>query len=218
MIGGGALRPDGIWFEVRGHPTRGAHRPALFLDRDGVLVEEVHYLSRAEDVRMLPSAAGLIARANACTVPVIVVTNQAGIGRGLYDWAAFAAVEARIREELESQGAYIDAVLACPFHADAATSGYRHPDHPFRKPNPGMLLCASQGLALDLSRSWMVGDKVTDVLAARAARLDGSVHVLTGHGLRDRGAVQRVGGLQVAIAEDAEGAMDFLPILAGGPS
>ena len=102
---------DGIWIEIADHrcrPRRG-RRAALFLDRDGVIVEDTGFLSREADVR-------LVAGANRLGVPVIIVSNQSGIGRGFFDWAAFARVQTRIAALLARDAASIDAVLACPHH------------------------------------------------------------------------------------------------------
>lgn len=160
--------------------------PALFLDRDGVIVEEVNYLHRPEDVALHDGAQQLISAANERGVPVIVVTNQAGIGRGYYGWDDFAAVQRTIDAALAP--AAIDAVFACPFHADSIPP-YDIADHPDRKPAPGMLLRAERMLGVDLAASWMVGDTAADVQAAAAAGLAGAVHILTGHGRRDRETV-----------------------------
>ena len=142
--------------------------PALFLDRDGTLNEEVGYLCRPEDVVLFPGAARALARLNALGVPVLVVTNQAGIGRGMYGWDAFRAVSARIDQLLAEEGARLDGTYAAPHHP-RGVAGYRHPDHPDRKPNPGMLLRAAREHGIDLSRSWMVGDKALDLEAGRRA-------------------------------------------------
>jgi D-glycero-D-manno-heptose 1,7-bisphosphate phosphatase len=177
----------GIW--IRTPLMNGATlRPALFLDRDGVIVEDHGYLSRAEDVVLLPGAATLIARANRRNIPVVEITNQAGIARGYYGWDAFLEVEQALTRQLASFGAAIDAVFACPFHRDGAPP-WAHPAHPARKPRPGMLLAAQQAVNLDLTRSWIVGDKMGDLLAGYHARLAGGLHVLTGEGPAHREAI-----------------------------
>lgn len=211
---------DGLWCGVEAARERTAGRPALFLDRDGVLVEETHYLSDPEDVRLLAGAPELVAAANRAGVPVVVVTNQAGIGRGYYGWDSFAAVQERLKALLAAAGARWDAVLACPFHPDAREP-WRHPDHPARKPNPGMLLRAREELGVELRSSWIVGDTLGDVLAGRNARLSGAVHVLTGHGRRDRDAVAALRGFEVRLA-DTVAELGSLPaemgdVAAGGP-
>jgi D-glycero-D-manno-heptose 1,7-bisphosphate phosphatase len=142
--------------------------PAVFLDRDGTLNEEVGYLCRPEDVVLVPGVAQALARLNALGIPVLVVTNQAGIGRGKYGWAEFQAVMDRIGALLAEGGAHMDGVYAAPHHPKGL-GAYGHPDHPDRKPNPGMLLRAAQGHGVDLSRSWMIGDKLLDLEAGRNA-------------------------------------------------
>ncbi len=179
------LNAQGLWCErltVQASP-RGA--PALFLDRDGAVVEERDYLCRVEDVAMIAGAAAVIGAANARGLVVVMVTNQAGIGRGLYGWAEFAAVQRAICAALAAQGARLDAVYACPHHPQGK-GAFAHPDHPARKPNPGMLLQAAADFALDLSRSWLVGDKAIDVEAAKRAGLAGALQVATGYGAAER--------------------------------
>lgn len=143
-------------------------KPAVFLDRDGTLNEEVGYLSRPEDLRLLPGAAAAVAALNARGIPVIVVTNQSGIGRGYYGWKEFAAVMSRMGTLLALENAHLDAVYAAPHHAEGQ-GDYAEADHPDRKPNPGMLIRAAEEHGLDLTRSWMVGDKALDVEAGRRA-------------------------------------------------
>ncbi|WP_243335070.1 D-glycero-alpha-D-manno-heptose-1,7-bisphosphate 7-phosphatase [Mesoterricola sediminis] len=161
-------------------PAHGSARPAVFIDRDGTLNEEVGYLHRPEDVVLVPGSARALARVNALGIPVVVVTNQAGIGKGKYGWDAFRAVSARVGALLAEEGARVDAVYAAPHHPDGV-GDYAHPDHPDRKPNPGMLLRAAEELGLDLARSWMIGDKAIDLGAARNAGCRAAL-VLTGYG------------------------------------
>lgn len=170
---------DGVWCEIRREARRGG--AALFLDRDGVVVEEIDYLCRVEDVAVLPGAAAVISAANRQGIPVVLITNQAGIGRGLYGWADFSAVQNAIVAALEPHGARFDAVYACPHHPQGK-GHFWHPDHPARKPNPGMILRAAVDLDLNLKRSWLVGDKIIDVEAAKRAGLAGAMQVMTGYG------------------------------------
>lgn len=176
------IDPDGVWTQIVSASEPG--RAALFLDRDGVVIEEGHYLCRADDVRLIPGAAGVISAANGRGVPVVIVTNQGGIGRGYYGWDDFAAVQERIVEDLAAAGARVNAVYASPFHPHGVPT-YVHADHPSRKPNPGMMLMAAEGLELDLARSWIIGDHASDIVAAKRAGLAGGLHVLTGHGTHD---------------------------------
>jgi len=211
------LEEDGIWCQPIGGSAEAnleGPRPALFLDRDGVIVEDVGYLHRPGDVRLVPGAAEVIAAANRAAVPVIAVTNQSGIGRGLYGWAEFTETEARIAADLAARGAHLNMIVACPFHADG-TPPYRHPAHPCRKPQPGMILRAGARLGLDLARSWIVGDRATDLAAGCAAGLAGGLHVLTGHGPAERQKAQDIATkrFQVQLADSIVSAMGIIPQL-----
>ncbi len=158
-------------------------KPAVFLDRDGTLNEEVGYLSRPEDLRLLPGAAAAVAALNAQGVPVVVVTNQSGIGRGYYGWKDFSAVMSRMGTLLALENAHVDAVYAAPHH-EQGQGEYGVADHADRKPNPGMLLRASEEHGLDLARSWMVGDKALDVEAGHRAGCRACL-VRTGYGAEE---------------------------------
>ena len=213
---GASIDGDGVWMQILKRPQ--GKRAALFLDRDGVLVEEVRFLHRVEDARLIPGAARVVARANACAVPVVVVTNQAGIAYGYYGWDAFMRVQEKILADLAADGAFVDGVFACPHHAEGRPP-YDHPDHPARKPNPGMLFSAAGMLSLDLAASWMVGDRADDLKAARNAGLAGGVHVLTGHGARagEREAAMALSGdgFRALAAPSIADAPSLLPLLEG---
>jgi D-glycero-D-manno-heptose 1,7-bisphosphate phosphatase len=211
------LDGEGVWCEVLRPPAEASPRPALFLDRDGVVVEEVNYLSKPEDVRLVAGAATAIHAANRRRIPAVLVTNQAGIGRGYYGWDAFAAVQAEIVARLGRADAYVDAVYACPHHADGIEL-WRHPNHPARKPNPGMLLRAERALRLDMRASWLVGDRAGDLEAARRAGLAGGVHLLSGHGSDqgERAAALALAapGFTVETAPTVAEATALIPLLA----
>jgi D-glycero-D-manno-heptose 1,7-bisphosphate phosphatase len=177
------LDSEGVWSEIFRRPAPG--RPALFLDRDGAVVEEAGYLCRIDDIVVIPGAAEVISAANKRGVPVIIVTNQSGIGRGYYGWAEFGSVQEALIAMLAARGANIDAVYACAHHPEAEGS-LAHPNHPARKPNPGMLLQAGCDLALDLKSSWLIGDKANDVEAAKRAGIAGALQVATGYGAAER--------------------------------
>jgi len=172
---------DGVWVEILNRPKPSVPQPTLFLDRDGVIVEEVNYLHKADDTRLIEGAADTIRWANLANIPVAVVTNQAGIGYGMYGWEEFAVVQERMLDDLSDADAFVNAVIACPFHAKGKPP-YNDPDHPCRKPNPGMLLKAAERMAIDLARSWIVGDRAGDIGAGKNAGLIGGIHVTTGHG------------------------------------
>jgi D-glycero-D-manno-heptose 1,7-bisphosphate phosphatase len=164
-------------------------RPALFIDRDGVLIEEVGYISRREDVSLIPGAIEAIRTFNDANIPVIMATNQAGIGKGYLDWEKFEEVQEELMAALRKSKAYLDAVIACPYHEDGIKE-YRFDNHPFRKPNPGMIIFAAERLGILLERSWMVGDKFSDIEAAAGAGLYGAVHVETGYGKEHRKRIE----------------------------
>lgn len=171
--------------------------PALFLDRDGVIVEEVNYLHRPQDVTFIPGVCEAVAQANRAGYPVIMVTNQAGIGRGLFGWSDFQAVQAAIIAHAALCGADFDMVLACAYHQEGI-GGYGIANHPWRKPNPGMLIYAGQVLGVELSRSLIIGDCLSDLMAGFGAGLAGGVLVGTGHGAREwhRGGEQHFASWQ----------------------
>ncbi len=175
---------ENVWSQVISDEAMTSGRPALFLDRDGAIVEEVNYLHRPEDVAFIPGTFEVISRANDLNIPVIIVTNQAGIGRQYYNWSHFIAVQKKILTVLYDAGARIDAVFACPHHIDARAP-YIHKDHPWRKPNPGMLTTAEKLMKVDLSKSWISGDRAADIRAGLNAGCAGGIHLQTGHGIRE---------------------------------
>ena len=159
----------GLWADIRCAPPA-APGPVLFLDRDGVLIEDRGYVGGAQDTHLCPDAAEAVAAARALGYRVAIVTNQSGIARGLYDWAGFADVQKAIDAALARAGAAVDAVLACAYHGEGKPP-YAVADHPWRKPRAGMILEGLRRLNGIAARSVMVGDKPSDVAAARAAGL-----------------------------------------------
>ena len=193
-------------------------RGALFLDRDGVIVDDVGYLAEPQDVRVLPGAAELIGACNRSGAPVVLVTNQSGVARGYFDWAAFDAVQDEIARRLAEHGAAWDAAFACGHHKKGA-GALCVADHPWRKPNPGMFHAAAELLELDLSRSVIVGDKASDLAAGKAAGLRFGVHVATGHGdAMERAAAEALAdaGFRVRLAPDIS-AVDLSAAPPGSP-
>ena len=144
-------------------------RPAAFLDRDGVLIVDCGYPHRPDQLVLIPGAAEAVKRLNAAGYVTVIVTNQSGVARGMFSEETMHGFNALLVERLAEAGARIDAVYACPFHAEAVDDRYRHPDHPDRKPNPGMLLKAVTEHDLDPARSLMIGDQASDMEAARRA-------------------------------------------------
>jgi D-glycero-D-manno-heptose 1,7-bisphosphate phosphatase len=209
------LGSDLLWRDVRVarflSPT-----PALFLDRDGVIIEEKGYLAKPEDVELLPGIAELIGAAKRLGMAVVEVTNQAGIGRGYYQWSDFVRVEDRLTDLLAQHGAAIDAVFACPYHPEGSFP-YRQADHAWRKPNPGMLFEAAKLLNLDLDQSMLAGDKELDQLTAKAAKLKYGIHMLTGYGRENEAAARAIASenfpvLVIESADEAVGVLNASPV------
>ena len=194
------LGPDnetsGLWCEV--FAGNFANRAALFLDRDGVIVEDTHYLGRPEDMRLLAGAADAIAQCNRLGIPVVMVSNQSGIARGLYDWAGFAAVQAALAAALAPAGARLDAVFACAHHADGRAP-FNLADHPWRKPNPGMIVAAAARMKIDLAHSWIAGDRASDIDAGRAAELAGGILISLREDDAERHAARALAGEHFAV-------------------
>jgi D-glycero-D-manno-heptose 1,7-bisphosphate phosphatase len=143
---------------------------ALFLDRDGIINEEIGYLSNSADVRFVPGIFSLCRVAQAQGYKLIIVTNQSGIARGYYTEDDFHRLMDWMRSRFQSEGICIDAVYFCPFHPEHGIGEYRR-DHEDRKPGTGMLLRGAREFNLSLLESLMVGDRCSDVTAANRAGL-----------------------------------------------
>lgn len=159
-------------------------RPAVFLDRDGTLNEDRGYVYQVDDFAWLPGAREAVARLNAAGLFTVLVTNQAGVARGLYEEADIEQLHAWMQDDLASVGAHLDALYYAPYHVEGVVERYAimHPD---RKPDTGMLERAIREHDLDPARSFMVGDKTTDLIPGRALGMT-TILVETGYGLRDR--------------------------------
>jgi len=165
------------------HPSQ---RPALFLDRDGVLIKDKHHISDPSEVELCSGAQLLLQQAHQRSWPVVVITNQSGIARGYFDWETYERVNDRLLELLESS-APVAAIYANGHGPQASPTSWR-------KPSPGMLLAAADDLNINLNRSILVGDRLTDLQAGASACLPWLVHVLSGHGKRERPAVEEWAG------------------------
>lgn len=166
-------------------------KPAVFVDRDGTLIEEVNYLSRVEDLRLFPFTAEAIRELKEAGFLILVVTNQSGIGRGIYDQAAMETIHDRIQIDLNDA---IDAFYFCPH---LPCDGCR-----CRKPGLGMIEAALSDFEIDLERSWMIGDKKIDVETGNHAGT-GTALVLTGYGSQHRASLERAPDIVAADLGDA---------------
>jgi D-glycero-D-manno-heptose 1,7-bisphosphate phosphatase len=148
-------------------------RPAVFLDRDGTIGEETGYVNHIDRFQIFPFAAGAIRQLNQAEIPVIVVTNQSGIARKIFPESLVHQVHKKMIAQLAAEGAWIDAIYYCPHKSEDACE--------CRKPNPGMLQRAAREHGLDLSASWVVGDRYADLEMAFEAGGRG-ILVMTGYG------------------------------------
>jgi D-glycero-D-manno-heptose 1,7-bisphosphate phosphatase len=167
-------------------------RPAVFLDRDGTINEQMGYINHISRFQLLPGVAAAIRQLNDRNIPVVVVTNQSGLARGYFPPDLLLAVHEKMRALLAEQGAHVDGIYICPHHPEAKKEEYRL-NCECRKPKPGLLLQAAREMGLDLAGSFVVGDRWSDLKTAAAC---GAVPllVLTGYG---RGDAQYIGPTQV---------------------
>jgi D-glycero-D-manno-heptose 1,7-bisphosphate phosphatase len=156
-------------------------RPAILFDRDGTLAHEVGYVNHVSRFALYPFAAEAVRAANRAGFLVAIITNQAGVARGYFPEPLVLEVHARMREAIEGAGARLDAVYYCPHHPAAGAPPYRQACD-CRKPRPGMARRAEAELGADLSRSWVGGDRFSDLEVAWAVGARAAL-VKTGYGL-----------------------------------
>jgi D-glycero-D-manno-heptose 1,7-bisphosphate phosphatase len=181
------------------------HR-AVFLDRDGTIVDDPGFLHEPGRVRLLPGAAEAIRRLNEAGWLAVTVSNQSGIARGHYTVADYAAVQRRLAELLAAHGAHLDGSYFCPHHPDVNGGGGGGTQCECRKPGVKLFREAAAALTIDLARSYWVGDRLSDVQPART--LGGrAILVATGHGAAHRA---QAGALGVPVAADLAAAVDLI--------
>jgi D-glycero-D-manno-heptose 1,7-bisphosphate phosphatase len=161
-------------------PLAGQDAEAVFLDRDGTLIEEVGYLDRAERVELYPFSADALRALNRAGLRIVMVTNQSGVARGFFSESVVDAVHAHIERLLADAGAHIDAYYYCPHHPDGKVAEYARVCD-CRKPARGLVDRAARELGIDPRRSFTVGDRWLDVALARAIGAAGLL-VRTGYG------------------------------------
>lgn len=184
-------------------------KPALFLDRDGTINEQMGYINHLSRFHLLPRAAAAIRLANNHHIPVVVISNQSGLARGYFPETLLVEVHEKMKRLLAAAGAYVDGIYVCPHHPDAKEEQYRAVCD-CRKPQTGLLTTAARELDLDLSQSYVVGDRWSDLKAAERCGAAG-VLVLTGYG---RGDLEYTGASQqltpAFVAEDIYEAVQWI--------
>ena len=168
-------------------PVAGHGTPGAFIDRDGVIIEERGYAYKIEDFALLPGALVALRELQAAGYQLVVITNQSGIARGLYTEADYLAFTAHMQAQLLAGGVRLSAVEYCPHLPDAAVARYRA-NCDCRKPRPAMLRRAAATLNIAMDRSILVGDRLTDIEAGRAAGVARCFLVRSGHSLGARDA------------------------------
>jgi D-glycero-D-manno-heptose 1,7-bisphosphate phosphatase len=156
-------------------------KPAVLMDRDGTLAHEVGYINHLSRFKLHPFAVEAVRVVNRAGFLAVVVTNQAGVARGYFPESLIGEVHAVVQAAMESGGARLDGIYYCPHHPSAGEPPYRQ-DCDCRKPRPGLALRAAAELAIDLSRSWVVGDRPGDLELAWNVGARGAL-VKTGYGL-----------------------------------
>ncbi len=184
-------------------------KPAVFLDRDGTVNEQMGYINHESRFHLLPGAAGAIKKLNDAGVPVVIVTNQSGIARGYFPENLLDRVHEIMNEKLAAEGAHVDAIYICPHHPEARQKKYRR-DCNCRKPKTGLFIQAAEEMELDLPNSYVVGDRWSDLESAKNCKAAG-ILVLTGYG---RGELEYAGEVKdtqpAFVAEDLGAAVNWI--------
>jgi len=174
--------------------------PAVFLDRDGTIIEEVDYLDSLDKVELLPGIPEALFALRAGGFKLFVVTNQSGVARGLFDETFVHETHEFLSRKLKEFGCPVDGFYFCPHHPTEGRGRYRI-QCSCRKPKPGMILQAIKEHNLDLSQCWMVGDKKSDIMAGKNAGIK-TVLVLTGYGRKTMKELVEKGYLDIPIGKD----------------
>jgi D-glycero-D-manno-heptose 1,7-bisphosphate phosphatase len=184
-------------------------RPAVFLDRDGTINEQMGYINHLSRFVLLPGIAAAIRLLNERDIPVFVVTNQSGLARGYFPPSLLDEVHAKMTEMLATEGAHVDGIYICPHHPEAKEERYRE-DCDCRKPKPGLFTRAALEHNIDLGASYVVGDRWSDLKGAYACRATG-ILVLSGYGRGDRDYIGPSQEIQPAyVAEDLVEAVNWI--------
>lgn len=171
-------------FEENFFPPNNYHKNkgALFLDRDGVIIQDVNYIKDPNDVEIEKGLKELLFKAHEFQWPVFVVTNQSGISRGFYKWEQFYKVNKRMIELIGKPN---------PIHSIYANCHITSSENNWRKPNPFMIQHAAERFNVNLSKSILIGDRVSDMLAGLRSGINNLIHVETGHGIREKSQISK---------------------------
>ncbi len=181
---------------------------AVFLDRDGTIIREVNYLSRLEDIELLPAAAAAIAKLNRRRIPVILVTNQSGVARGKFSEDFVNQSHNYLQKLLRKENAHIDDFFYCPHHPDIGKPPYKTACD-CRKPAPGMLLAAAEKHHINLKNSYVIGDKLVDVELGLKTGAPGLL-VETGYGRQEKEKLKICRIKPTRICTDLNQAVDWV--------
>jgi len=160
-------------------------QPAIFFDRDGVIIKDCHYISNPDKVEILKGAIEVMIYAKKIGFLIIVVTNQSGITRGFLNWDDYEKVTLRMLSHLGNP------ILIDGIYANSNSPDMTEEKKCWRKPNPNMLLAAKEDFNLDLENSIIIGDRLTDLVAGKNAGIRKFVHVMTGHGKNERACIKK---------------------------
>ncbi len=184
-------------------------RAGVFLDRDGTINEQMGYINHISRFHMLPRSAAAIRLLNDNHVPVVIISNQSGLARGYFPEELLDSVHEKMRQMLAEEGAHVDGIYFCPHHPEAKQEKYRI-NCQCRKPKTGLLTKAAAELGIDLSKSYVVGDRWSDLKTAARCKAIG-ILVLTGYG---RGDYEFIGPTQEIkphyVAEDLFEAVQWI--------
>lgn len=181
---------------IQSSDTTTTKKTAVFLDRDGTVIEEVGYLDNIGQLKLIPGTARAIGLLNKAGIPVIMITNQSGVARGYFSESLVEQLHQRLNELLEAESAYLDAIYYCPHHPTKGTGPYRRACN-CRKPHPGMVEQAIDDLQLGKRRLFVVGDKCVDMELANQIRAEG-ILVLTGYGKKAQEQLEQKTGTRPA--------------------
>jgi D-glycero-D-manno-heptose 1,7-bisphosphate phosphatase len=176
------VNPFSLWIQIALGKQKNSFFRAVFLDRDGNLNLEKGYITDPSDIELYPDSGNVLRSLKQLGFLAVVITNQSAIGRGLMSEAQFEQVNAAFREQLQQSGTGYDALYYCPHRPED--------DCPCRKPKPGLIFQAARDLGIDLSRSYMIGDKLSDIEAGKRAGCK-TILVLTGKGIETAEMIKR---------------------------